>query len=42
MKPYSAFLSQMESIPATSVTVSSLAAPPMPEYTEMDFSDSIK
>ncbi|XP_052022456.1 hydrocephalus-inducing protein homolog [Apodemus sylvaticus] len=42
MKPYSAFLSQMESIPATSVTASSLAAPPMAEYTEMDFSDSIK
>ncbi|XP_030099412.1 hydrocephalus-inducing protein isoform X1 [Mus musculus] len=42
MKPYSAFLSQMESIAATSVTASSLAAPHTVEYTEMDFSDSIK
>ena len=42
MKPYSAFLSQMESIAATSVTASSLAAPHTVEYTEMVFSDSIK
>ncbi|XP_027261798.1 hydrocephalus-inducing protein homolog isoform X2 [Cricetulus griseus] len=42
IKPYSAFTSQMESVPATSVTASTPAAPQMVEYTEMDFSDSIK
>ncbi|XP_021488188.2 hydrocephalus-inducing protein homolog [Meriones unguiculatus] len=41
-KPYSALVSQMESIPATSVTTSSPAVPPMVESTEMDYSDSIK
>ncbi|XP_051024710.1 hydrocephalus-inducing protein homolog [Acomys russatus] len=42
VKPYSGLISQVESIPVTSVTTSSLAAPPMIEPTEMDFSDSIK
>ncbi|XP_036044752.1 LOW QUALITY PROTEIN: hydrocephalus-inducing protein homolog [Onychomys torridus] len=42
IKPYSALMSQMESIPATSITASSPAAPVMVESTEVDFSDSIK
>uniref|UniRef100_A0A8C8TUT7 HYDIN, axonemal central pair apparatus protein n=1 Tax=Peromyscus maniculatus bairdii TaxID=230844 RepID=A0A8C8TUT7_PERMB len=42
IKPYSAMMSQMESIPATSISASSPAAPVMVESTEVDFSDSIK
>ncbi|CAO2609939.1 Hydrocephalus-inducing protein, partial [Lemmus lemmus] len=42
IKPYRALTYQMESVPATSVTASSLAAPPTVESTEMAFSDSIK
>ncbi|XP_008833211.1 hydrocephalus-inducing protein homolog [Nannospalax galili] len=42
VKPYSAFMSQTESIPETSVTTSSPAAPVIIDSTDMDFSDSIK
>ncbi|KAL6033960.1 hypothetical protein STEG23_011292, partial [Scotinomys teguina] len=42
IKPYSACMSQMESIPATSVTASSPAAPTMVDSAEVAFSDSIK